>query len=321
MPEDARGEVALEVQGDTRERVLALPKPWCWRALPRADVRAIDAQGAVWSVVGQRLTKELTGQTWRLGEEIPCLLRGAWAMEFARDGSAFLLADSRFHVRSGEETGFAVTPLCTDLQGAPWSRRADGVGWAFVSHRSRAVEPTLMFSHAPGGGTGWYAVTGMDGSTRAVVLDAAGSMITLTGEGHLVFVDRVNVVAGEVMAVQRERFDGLTRTAAGVTAFRDDLNGRRVIVYTERVSGPYVRTEGRRPSGSTARRVFRLDLARFLAVTEQTLELSEDRGVTWVQVYEGTALERPQMGWLPGHHPAVATRDGIASDDCGAVTP
>lgn len=299
-------------------------RPWCWRPLPRVDLRAIDAQGALWSLAGSRLTDESTGAAQALEQEIPCILPGAWAMEFARDGGGFLLADSRFYVRADARAGFAVTPLCSDLGGAPWSRRAAGQGWSFVSHRSRTIEPTLMLSRIPSGGTGWYAVTGMDDTTRAAVLGPDESLVTLSGGDHLIFVDRVNTVAGEVIAAQGERFDGLTRTGAGVTAFRDDTDGGRVIVYTEAAAGPYLRAAGRRPPGPPARSVVRLDLARFLAVTERSVELSADRGATWRRVFEapaGVGLERPQVGWLPGHHPAVAARDGVATDDCGAAAP
>ena len=297
------------------------PRAWCWRALPRVDLRAIDPQGGLWTLAGRRLTEASSGRTEVLAEEIPCILPGAWAMEFGRDGSAFLLADSRFHVRGGAGAGFAVTPLCTDLGGSPFARRAAGAGWSFVSHRSRAVEPTLMPSRSAGGGTGWYAVTGMDDATRAVVLGPDESLVTLAGGDRLIFVDRVNTVAGEVIAAQGERFDGITRSAAGVTAHRDD-EGRRVVVYTEAAAGPYTRAAGPRPAGPRARTVVRVDLARFLAVSERTVELSDDRGATWRRVFDagaGVTLERPQVGWLVGHHLAVATRDGVVTDDCAGA--
>lgn len=295
------------------------PRAWCWRPLPRVDLRGLDAQGNVWSLAGTRLTDETAGRTVTLETEIPCILPGAWAMDFARDGSAFLLADSRFYVRGDAAMGFAVTPLCTDLGGAPWARRRGGAGWSFVSHRSRSVEPTLMLSRAPSGGTGWYAITGMDNTTRAAVLDASESYVSLSAGDHLIFVDRVNTVAGEVMAGQSERFDGLTRSAAGITAHRDDPDGRRTIVYTEAAAGPYTRASATRPPGPPARLVVRVDLARFVAVTDSAVELSGDRGATWRRVYqrpEGATLERPQVGWAPGHHLAVATRDGLAVDGC-----
>jgi hypothetical protein len=300
----------------------AAPAPaWCWRARPRVDVRAIDAHGAVWSVRDDRVTDETHALTAPLPDEIPCQMGGVWALEFARDGAAFLVADGRFYVRGGESVGFSVTPLCSDVRGAPWSRRAAG-GWSFVSHRSGAVEPTLMLSRAPAGDVGWFAITGMDATTRAVVLDGSDSYLALSEGEHLVFVDRVNTVAGGVIAGQGERFDGLTRTAAGITAWRDDPDGSRVIVFTEAAMGPYTRVTGRRPPGPPASAVMRVDLARFVAVAGERVELSVDRGARFETVLalpsdeSGLQLGRPSIGWLPGHRLAVAGVGGVAAESC-----
>lgn len=284
-----------------------------------ADVRAIDTHGAVWSVRGARLTDETHAVTTTLPDEIPCVARGFWSMEFARDGAAYLMADGRFYVRPTERAGFSVTPLCSDVKGAPWSRRAAG-GWSFVSHRSDAVEPTLMLSRAVAGDTGWYAITGLDASTHAAVLDPSDSFLTLAEGDHLVFVDRVNTVAGAVIAGQSDRFDGLTRTAAGIVAWRDDPDGRRLIVYSESASGPFTRVEGRRPAGPPAQAVMRVDLTRFVAVRDTSVELSNDRGARFETVLSlpsneaGITLARPVLGWLPGHRLAVAGVGGIASE-------
>lgn len=293
--------------------------PWGWRATTLADVRAIDAHGAVWSVHGARLTDETHAVTTTLPDEIPCVARGFWSMEFARDGVAYLMADGRFYVRPAERAGFSVTPLCSDVRGAPWSHRAAG-GWSFVSHRSDAAEPTLMLSRAVAGGTGWFAITGLDASTRAVVLDPNESFLSLAEGQHLVFVDRVNTVAGAVIAGRSDRFDGLTRTAAGIVAWRDDPGGRRLIVFSESASGPFTRVEGRRPAGPPAEAVMRVDLTRFVAVRDTSVELSNDRGERFETVLSlpsneaGITLARPALGWLPGHRLAVAGVGGIASE-------
>ena len=228
--------------------------------------------------------------------------------------AAFLVADSRFYVRASEAEGFAVTPLCTDLEGPAWARRAQG-GWAFVTHRDRTVEPTLMLSRAPKGDTGWFAVTGLDGSTRAVALDESDSYAALAIGRHLIFVDRQNTVAGEVFAAQGAAFTTMSRTAAGVTVSRDDEGGRTV-VFTESLTGAYARAVGTRPQGPAATEVFRVDLVRFLAVTPGGVELSTDRGATWQRVLERPSLTRAHLGWLPGHRLALATPDGVASETC-----
>ncbi len=283
-------------------------------------MRAIDTRGVVWSVRGGRLTDESRDVTVTLPDEIPCREGHRWAMEFARDGAAFLVADSRFYVRPTERGAWAVTPLCTDVEGAPWSRRAAG-GWSFVSHRSAAVEPTLMLTRIPAADMGWFAITGLDATTTAVVLDTNDSFLTLSQGDHLVFVDRVNTVAGAVIAAQGDRFDGLTRTAAGLVAWRDD-GERRVMVFSESPSGPFTRVEGRRPSGPPARAVMRVDLARFVAVSDAAVQLSTDRGERFDTVLAlppsdaGADLSRPSIGWLQGHRLSIATRGGVASETC-----
>ncbi len=325
-PSDDRPPPARDVSRAVEAPAPASPAPvpaaWCWRARPRADVRAIDARGAVWSVRAGRVTDESRGVIEALPGEIPCQQRGAWAMEFAR-GAAFLVADSRLYVRAPGAAGFAVTPLCSDVTGAPWSQRAAG-GWSFVSHRGAPVEPTLMLTRAPAGDTGWFAVTGLDDTTRAAVLDASDSFVALSGGGHLVFVDRVNTVAGAVFAAQDERFDGLTRTAAGIVAWRDDPHGARALVFAESAAGPFTRVDGRRPEGPPARAVLRVDLARFVAVTDASVELSTDRGARFERVLsvaaddggDGSPLARPSVGWLAGQRLAVAAVGGVASESC-----
>jgi hypothetical protein len=300
------------------------PRPaWCWRALPRADLRAIDARGVPWSVAAGAITDESLHVTTTLPSEIPCALPGRWALEFLRDGAALLVADARFYVKASATAPFVVTPLCTDLEGAPWTRRSAG-GWGLVTHRSRAFEPTLMLTHLASGATGWFAITGVDDSTTALVLDARESFVALSRGRRLGFVDRVNTVAGGVIAAQEERYDGLTRTSSGVVAWRDDGN-LRTIVFAEETAGPYARSTGARPDRSSTHRVMRVDLARFVAVTDLGIELTDDRGASWSRVLTwstprdaGTLapLERSTLGWLRGQTLAVATPDGIATERC-----
>ncbi len=296
------------------------PAAWCFTARALADVRALDARGDVWSVRGAQLTDETHQTTVTLASEIPCFERGLWAMEFQRDGSAFLLADSRFYVRPDARAAFSVTPLCTDVKGAPWSRRSAG-GWSFVSHRNAAIEPTLMLTRVPAADVGWFAVTGLDPSTHSAVLDGNDAFLALSQGEHLMFVDRANVVAGAVLDARNDTFDGLTRSAAGIVAWHDE-GTRRVVVFSEAAAGPFTRVEGARPSQSPARAVLRIDLARFVAVTDREVQLSNDRGAHFHTVLtlppdaDAHALERPSLGWLGGSTLSLAVRGGVASERC-----
>lgn len=299
---------------------------WCWQALPHADLRAIDRHESLWSVRGRRLEDETHRDVVELPEEVPCPTRGAWLMEFGEQGVAFALVDSRFYVRSSERVGFVVTPMCSDVSGAPWSPH-EGAGFGFVVHTWEPAGPGLMLTRDGTGAMGWYAITALDRTMTAAVMDRHHSLLTLSSGGHLILVDQVNTVAGEVLATQSETFAGLTRTAAGIVAFRDASATTRTLVFTEAVDGPFERVTGTRPPGGTTRAVYRVDPVRFVAVTDGGIELSLDRGEHFETVLAASALPSPSAlartaaGWLAGHVLAVATTEGVASERCVPLTP
>lgn len=299
---------------------------WCWQALPHVDLRAIDRHESLWSVRGRALENETHHDVMELPEEVPCPTRGAWQMEFGEQGSAFALVDSRFYVRSSERVGFAVTPMCSDVSGAPWSSH-EGGGFGFVVHTWEPAGPGLMLTRDGTGSMGWYAITALDRTMTAAVMDRHHSLLTLSSGGHLILVDQVNTVAGEVLATQSETFAGLTRSAAGIVAFRDASATTRTLVFTEAVDGPFERVTGTRPPGGATRAVYRVDPVRFVAVTEGGIELSLDRGEHFETVLPVSALPSPSAlartsaGWLAGHVLAVATTEGVASERCVPLTP
>lgn len=293
------------------------PAPWCFTPLPTADLRAIDGHGHVWSITHGRISDETAGVTTVLPDEIACPVRGGWGMEFAREGSAFALVDSRFYLRPAGDTAFRVTPMCSDVAGAPWSRRAEG-GWSFVVRTWPASGPGMMLTNNSTGDSGWYAVSALDSTLTAAVLEPDRSMVLLANHGHLLFVDQTRHVAGEVLASHGALFSGLGRSAAGVVAFRDDGPTRRVLVTSgDSVQEPFTEVPGERPTGTPTRAVFRSDVARVLAVTDTSVELSTDRGAHFIRVLTiPDPLQRPTFGWLQGAHPALAVRQGLVTDHC-----
>jgi hypothetical protein len=92
-------------------------------------------------------------------------------------------------------------------------------------------------------------------------------------------------------------------------AWRDE-GPRRVLLAAANLREPWTEVSGSAAGGVPTQVVFRVDLARLLAVTAQGLELSDDGGATWTEVYVG-ALSRPTFGLLPGGVPAVLCRDGV----------
>lgn len=290
--------------------------------MPRADLRAIDDQGRLWTARGLTLTRDDGAAPVTVADERPCPSRGTFAMEFVDGGAAFAVLDGRFYVRPARDAAFVVTPACTDLGGAPWTRRAQG-GWAFVANTWRAVGPGLLMTREPGGATGWYAITALDRSITAGVLDEHHSLLSVINEGRLVLVDQVQTVAGEVLAAEGGGFTTLSRSPAGVVASRDTGGARRVLVTAPTVTGTYERVDAARDASGATRAVVAVDLARFVAVTEDSVELSVDRGRTFRTVLRlapadggGARLERPHVGRLRDGRLGVATRDGVAVDGC-----
>jgi len=281
------------------------------------DVRAIDARGAVWAIEGRYLLDETRGVATDMPQEIPCPSPARWALSFDADDRAFALAAGRFYVRAGRDEPFRVTPLCTDVGGAPWSLLRNG-GYGLVNTPPRGGRAMLLTNDRTGA-MGWFAVTAMEDSITEAVLDADRSVATLSAGGHLVVVDQVRVVAGEVLATRSELFAGIRRTPAGVVAWRDASPTTRVMVMTDSLGGEFSRVESAHPASRTLG-VFRLDLARLVAVTDAGIELSTDNGERFARVLARPVDDlrgaRAGAGWLPGHHPAVAFTDGVATDDC-----
>ena len=292
--------------------------------MPRADLRAIDRDGAIWTLSGSTLTRDTDDERIVLGSEIPCPVRGAYAMEFPADRSVFLVADARFHVRATRDAGFVVTPLCTDLAGAPWSRRVEG-GWSFVANAWQSVGPGLLMTRDATGASGWFATTALDRTISAAIVDEHHSMLTLANGGHVILVDQVQTAAGEVLATHGELFSTLSRSAAGVVAARDAGDRRRVLLLAPSITARFVRIDATRDQSAPTRAVAAVDIARFVAFTDQDIELSVDRGRSFHTVFHtpggdgvATALGRPSVGRLRDGALAVVTRDAVISEQCPA---
>lgn len=287
-----------------------------------ADLRAIDDEGRVWTLRGGTLARDGDAHPATLPDEVPCPSRGTYALEFVEGGEAYAVVDGRFYVRPSRSAPFVVTPICTDLAGAPWSTLAPR-GWGVVANALRAVGPGLLLTRARDGAAGWYAVTALDRSITAGVLDEHQSLLSLVNEGHLVLVDQRQTVAGEVLAAHGESFTTLSRSPAGVVAAHDADGGRRVLVTARSLGEPFARIEARRDQSAPTRAVVLVDLARVVAVTDHTVELSLDRGRTFRTVLRlppadggAASLQRPHAGRLRDGRHAVATRNGLVVDRC-----
>jgi hypothetical protein len=296
--------------------------PWCFERMPRVDLRAIDDEGRLWALRGDALSRDGDAHPATLPDEIPCPARGAYALEFFDGGAAAALVDGRFYVRASRDSPFLVTPICTDVGGAPWSPRAAG-GWHVVANARPAIGPAVLVTREASAATGWYAVTALDRSITAGVFDASQSLLELVNEGHLILVDQRQTVAGEVLAARGESFTTLSRTAAGVLAAHDAPGDRRVLVTSRALAEPFARVESSRDRGTPTRAAWVVDLARVFAVTDDSVEVSVDRGRSFRTVLRrdpndgGTAaFERPHVGRLRDGRLAVATRDGLAVERC-----
>ncbi len=294
--------------------------PWCWQPRPTAQARAFAPDGHVWALRDGAVYDESASARFVLpAAEMPCPRLGRWALSFGEGGSVFVVAEGRLYVRApGHE--FAVTPLCGDLGPAAASPWQAG-GYGFVSNGRIAGEPSLLLTHDPEGRHGWYAVTALAPTLRAIVLDRNRSMLTLNGRGQLVVVDQVHTVAGEVLAARGEAFVGLSRTEEGALAWRDTGDTGRVLVWGTRLEGEFARVEAERPRGSGTLYAAALDLARFVAVTAEGVELSSDGGHRFVRVLHRRlaptgAPTDASAGWIAPGEPAVAFRDGIARASC-----
>lgn len=289
--------------------------------MPDVDLRTLDPRGGVWAIAGRYLLDETRAAASALPEELPCPTGPTFALAFETDGRAFAIAAGRFYVRAGRDDPFRVTPLCTNVGGAPFAASRDG-GFLLVSTPPRGRERSLLITRDRTGAMGWFAVTGLDPTITEAVLEGDRSMAILSAGGHLVAVDQSRVVAGEVLATQGERFTGIRRTAAGLVAWRDDTPTQRVLVMADTVGGDFTRVAASHPAARTLA-VFRLDLARVVALTDRGVELSTDNGEHFARVFDRPVPEafasRSGAGWLPGRHPALALPDGIATDDCTAV--
>ncbi|MDB4930189.1 MAG: hypothetical protein JWM10_2673, partial [Myxococcaceae bacterium] len=296
--------------------------PWCFEPMARVDLRAIDDEGRLWTLRGDALSREGDARPAVLPDELPCPARGGYALEFFEGGAAAALVDGRFYLRASRDAPFLVTPVCTDVGGAPWSVRAAG-GWHVVANARRSVGPAVLVTREANAATGWYAVTALDRSITAGVFDASQSLLELVNEGHLILVDQRQTVAGEVLAAHGEGFTTLSRTAAGVLAAHDAPGARRVLVTARSLSEPFTRVESSRDRESPTRAAWVVDLARVFAVTDDAVEVSVDRGRSFRTVLRrepadggAGAFERPQVGRLRDGRLAVATRDGLAVERC-----
>jgi len=256
--------------------------------------------------------------------EMPCPRRGTFALSFAEGSSVFAVVDGRLYVKAPGHP-FAATPMCGDLGPAaasPWQ----GGGYAFVSNGRITGEPSLLLTHDPEGRIGWYAITALAPTMRAVVMDGNRSMLTLNGRGQLVVVDQVHTVAGEVLAAQGARFEGLSRTDEATLAWRDTGDTGREFVWGARLDGEFSRITAERPQGTATRYAAMLDLARFVAVTDEGVELSSDGGQHFARVFvrrggRPATVGGASAGWIAEGVAAVAFRDGIARASCEGLSP
>lgn len=285
----------------------------------RVRARAIAPDGHVWSLNPGEVRDETADARYALRPaDMVCPRRGAFALSFSEDGSVFAIADGRLYVRAPGHD-FAPTPMCGDLGPAAASRWRGG-GYGFVSNGRPTGEPSLLLTRHPEGAIGWYAITALDPTMRAVVLDPQRSMLTLNARGQLVVVDQVNTVAGAVLAAGAESFAGLSRTEEAALAWRDDGPTARVLVWGHRLDGAFTRVASQRPPGAATRYVAMLDLARFVAVTDAGVELSADGGQRFARVL---AADAPRVdlaggaaaGWI-AEEPAVAFPAGVARARC-----
>jgi hypothetical protein len=318
-PDVARAEPVSPAPAPTPEPPpLPARDPWCWRAMPRASLRAIDPRGNVWAVIGPNVLDETDHSAAVLESDVPCPVAPAWSFGFDTEGRAAIVRAGRVYIRAGRNDPFRLTPLCTAVGGAPWSAMRNG-GFGAVTTPPRTTERSLLLTNDRTGAMGWFAVTALQSSITEAVLDGDRSLATLSAGGHLVVVDQQRIVAGEVAATRSELFAGLRRTPAGVVAWRDASPTQRVIVSAEGVGGEFLRIEGAHPASRTLA-VFRLDLARIVAVTDAGVELSTDNGERYQRVLsrriDAEAGARAHAGWLPHRHPAAAFPDGLATDDC-----
>jgi hypothetical protein len=123
-------------------------------------------------------------------------------------------------------------------------------------------------------------------------------------------VDQVQTVAGEVLAADGGGFTTLSRSAAGVVAARDAAGQRRVMVTAPSLGERFERIESTRDQGAATNAVVVVDLARFVAVTDDAVELSVDHGRTFRTVLRlppggrwrratGAPARGPAAGWTP----------------------
>lgn len=270
--------------------------PWCWQPRPLVEARAIGPEHHVWSLEAGVVTDETLGARYVLPDELPCPLPGPWRLGFSPNGGLYALAGGRFYVASGGAAAgarrFAVTPMCTTLEGVPFAARTTR-GHAFVANTRRSAGPAMLLSNDPSGASGWFATYALDPTLQSVVVDGAQSVLSLTGAGRLVVVDQVQTVAGELLAAHEERFEGLDRGAERIAAWRRVDAGHLTIVTATSLQGPWERISAAIDSPAPVRRLYAVDLARFVALTDEAVAVSTDHGAHFVTVLARPALRTP----------------------------
>jgi hypothetical protein len=297
-------------------------------------------------VVAQRrthLTDETADARYALELQATSLpRRGAWALA-STPTTGVLPSPTRASTCARRGTTSPRRPCAPTWAGPRGALRVGGAaGYGSSPTADRRASRALLLSRHPEGAIGLVRHHRPRPHDARRVLDEERSMLTLNAGRHLVVVDQVNTVAGEVLAARRESLRGpVAARAAGVPRLaRRRPDGLRVIVYTDTASA----ARSPAPSARSGRR--RRDALRGACASTSRasspsptrgVELSADGGRRWAScARRSDAPRRPgarRRGVDRRGPPAVAFPDGLAArrlrrgcpgdrradDRCGAV--
>jgi hypothetical protein len=190
-----------------------------------------------------------------------------------------------------------------------------------VGRRFEHSDAALLLTDDATGRSGWVAMTALDPTTTALVLEGSGSFVSLTSGGHALFVDRERRVAGEILAAGGAVWPSLTRTDEGIILSRDQTPTVRSIVFGPSVAGRFERQERLRPEGRHTVDVFAAEFGRTIAVTREGVEWAADRNAAFVEVGRWPDGDRAlgsnaSLGWIDDSLPAVVTPTALIARRC-----